>query len=113
MRIGFPKQKKIDKGKRSTNIRPDDSIFLEVGKRDNSLSAKFDGPYLALDQKGSNVLVELPRGSKWYHVDSCKRFERKDELFIPGQVPTPVEENVDNAQASEFAEAIPDTDVDE
>ena len=81
-------KRRYDKGKRSTNIRPSNSIFLEVGKRDNSLSAKFDGPYLALDQKGSNVLVELPRGSKWYHVDRCKRFERKDELFIPSQVPT-------------------------
>ena len=77
-------KKRYDRGKRLTNIKPGDEILLEAVKRENSLLAKFEGPYKVRGQRGANVLVELPRENKWYHTDRCKRFERNEELVHSG-----------------------------
>ena len=57
-------KKRYDRGKRLTNIKPGDEVLLEAGKREDSLSAKFEGPYKVRGQRGANILVELPRGNK-------------------------------------------------
>ena len=87
-------KQRYDRGKRDTSIAPGDKVLLERGKKQDSLTTKFEGPYTVTGQRGANIQLDLPGGRKWYHANRCKRLEGKESWLAQTKDPVTIDGNV-------------------
>ena len=66
------------------DINPGNYV-LEINERcSDSLDPRYNGPFLVVDNRGSNIKVNRERGSKWIHVGRCKLYKRSGATIVAG-----------------------------
>ena len=78
-----------------------DYVFLKRQSRTDSLSLKFDGPFLTLARRAGNVKLRLPRRDKWVHLDNCKLYRGDMPPLTLQQPLVPKDDGLGRAEGSE------------
>ena len=72
-----------NKGRTSSRIQVGDRVMLKRNNLQDSLAARFDGPYSVLGRKGPSVKLRLRRRDKWVHLNHCKIYIGNEPTVIP------------------------------
>ena len=62
-----------DQGKKDSDVRAGDYVYLRKEVRNSSLDLLYDGPFLVIDRRGVNVLLKMEGGDQTVHLNRCKK----------------------------------------
>ena len=62
-----------DQGKKDSDVRAGDYVYLRKEVRNSSLDLLYHGPFLVIDRRGVNVLLKMEGGDQTVHLNRCKK----------------------------------------
>ena len=86
-RANASSKQSYDRGKKDSDVRPGDYVFLHKEVRQSSLDPLYDGPFLVLKREDANVLLKLGSRDKVVHLNRCKKYVSDltchDRVLVP------------------------------
>ena len=77
-------RQRYNAGKRETEVDKGDMVMLKSNITKDSLSPRYDGPFLVIERRGPDVKLRLTNKYRWVHLNNVKKYAEPNQSMMHG-----------------------------